>query len=502
MVVDASDIRGLLERAGKSATTFYRYVKQGKIQRTEEGYLKSDVDAFLRGEMGKGRKRKPSSTRQATIDLLGQSDLGYVYLFEFEQFAPDYDKTLPAELLWAWREKNKYTTWIARDPQNVKDIWAILVALPLPEETVNRLISKEISLKSLRPEDILAYIPGEHYTCYIALALSKPTKVDYFMQLIERLTSYWGKMADRGAIIDKVFVPVIEETLEETAVFRMVKECFFSPWYERGIWELRTKVFNPSPLVKRYQRRAYSETEMSEKMTTTTSVTPIKRVEGLQARFRKAASRADIVEIIRIGDAIFGARSGLLTDKHMIDLFSSWLHKNPEVFHVVEVDDRIVGFSSLLPLTEEKIQDIISERIRITDVTAEDIQAFRTDSPFSLFVHVLGTDPALSEQEKRTNGRRLLEGLISWFESLARREIEIAEIHARSATLDGIGLSLHLGFDEVAPPLGVTKKVFKLVVAASSKPFFRRYRNLLEAHRRGEYGIFEESSSEEQLNGR
>ena len=77
---------------------------------------------------------------------------------------------------------------------------------------------------------------------------------------------------------------------------------------------------------------------------------------------------------------------------------------------------------------------------------------------------------------------RLLQGLMDIFEELGRRNVNIQAIYARSNQTDGIQLSEHIGFGDLTPAPGVSKRVFHLNIHETENDFLKVYRHALESH--------------------
>ena len=65
-------------------------------------------------------------------------------------------------------------------------------------------------------------------------------------------------------------------------------------------------------------------------------------------------------------------------DDFYVNLWYSWSQKNPEMFYVLEKQNHIIGFISMLPLPREKIERILFEQDSPSSVTIEDIQIYKT----------------------------------------------------------------------------------------------------------------------------
>lgn len=64
-----------------------------------------------------------------------------------------------------------------------------------------------------------------------------------------------------------------------------------------------------------------------------------------------------------------------------INILQSWYDKNPDVFQVlVNEEDQIVGYFTMMPLRTEVIQKLLLEEIKESDIRPEDILSFHEKS--------------------------------------------------------------------------------------------------------------------------
>ncbi len=234
--IPSSEIVSIVKDAGYSLSTFYRYVKAGKVEKLgsqkSASYKRGDVEAFLRGELTlDGRKKRLprvhrlQSSQYASpdtlIDVVTKDDLAHVFLVETEQ--QGYDQALPPNIIWSWLEKNDHVYWLLSNPQNRKDIWATLGVLPLDEQLIFKLLKGELSPKDIKPNDILTYELGREYTCYVVSATSKGQ--DFLNQMMQHIFSYWH--VSSPIRISKLYASS-SRTTHEDSTLHLMKEFFFS----------------------------------------------------------------------------------------------------------------------------------------------------------------------------------------------------------------------------------------------------------------------------------
>jgi len=529
-----SEIAPLLEQYNKPKSSFYRLVKQGVIKKrihdNQEVYDGQSVYNFLEAKPDKngkvrsrGRKAdvkasslvkeeltEPAIVQQASVgetDWIQESDLPYVFALDYELYG--LDATVSPLITRFWWQKNPYACRILFNKDNRKDVWGALTIIPMEEETIFRILKGDLEEKDIVPDHILTYESGKVYDGYIASLAIQPEHKYYLRLLMQSILGYWCNQYP-DVQLRKLYAYALGG--EGSDGMRLIRKLFFSPIYERkGIefenaWELRLDRYNPSHPIEQFHdcvKHKQNHVEKEEiKNSMVTMVAPVEKETNKNeqklrhitnrfsqvasravatGRFREVKSNADFQAIVEIGDLIFGASN--VSDDTLRKLFHSWWNKNREIFHVLDVKGHIEGFASLLPLTKEKIDEIIHEQVRMSGIRPDDIQVFEPGKPVDLFVHVLGVRPSpdTKDASKRAFGGQLVEGIIDMFADLGRRGIEIRSVHARSDTHDGVGLSRHLGFNQVPAPSGVTKLIFLLDVQTSE--LLSEYRKLLSEYK-------------------
>ncbi len=155
-----------------------------------------------------------------------------------------------------------------------------------------------------------------------------------------------------------------------------------------------------------------------------------------------------------------------------------WIEKNPEVGYIVRSRGKVVGCAFVLPLTPEKIDAIFNDLnpASIASIEPEDIQSLTPNEPAYLYVVSVGVKPG-SELAKRIRGQVLIRGLLRLLYDLARRDITIKLIAARSETKDGIRLMKHMGFTEVESH--TQNRNFIIEVERSGIPEIVQYKKIL-----------------------
>ena len=176
-----------------------------------------------------------------------------------------------------------------------------------------------------------------------------------------------------------------------------------------------------------------------------------------------------MTEAARLVNAIFG------TYPH-VERRTGWMKSNPEVCYLLKADGKAVGIAYVLPLSLEKIHQIL-EQETTPPILPEEVQPYRPGVSTHVWIMSLGVTPGLSKTDKRLWGSRLISNLIKVIINLGERGIELETIQARSETPDGIRILKHIGFTEV--PSTTNNRNFIIEVEKSGIPYIKDYKEAL-----------------------
>jgi len=503
----------LFEAHGLSEATFFRWVKQGRIKKYPPPsgrlkgalYDKAQADALIQSSPIKNSRKRntthPSNTRRsktrptkkvehmeaAETDWIQESDLPYVFVLDAELYGLE-NTVSPLITKWWW-EKNPYACRILFDKNNRKDIWGALTILPMEEEIIYKLLRDELKEQDITPDMIQSYDLGETFAGYIASVAIRPERMMHIFSLLGSVMDYWYEQYP-GIQIKKLYAFALGGAEEENDGIRLIRKLYFAPRYDlsQNAWELNLALYNPSPLIRHFQQRLREKGTENEgtRMSIAMSVhdlTKKARAFTPSAKFKRIRTRKDIVGCLEVADEIFGPIPNMPTEK-VIDLWYSWHQKNPDIFHLLELRGRVIGFVSIIPLVREKIDRILREEESPKDISPDEVQEYRPEAPVDAYVHVMGVRPEFKGKQKSAYGMRLFQGLQDVFEDFGRRGIVFRTLITRSRLDDGIHISRHVGFQEVNPPLGIDKRHFLLNVQASDDPFLGQYKQALEEYHR------------------
>ena len=498
---------------GLASSRLYRRVKEGVITKylptgRQRGaiYSKADVDRVCALE---GKKQGPafiegnvvsvvtSSTVSPVEDVLvrplAEGDIGAVYHLQFEQVG--FDNAIQPMSMRKWVQDGLPIFWVAQDPQNSSSIWAAIGVVPLDEELIIGFLRGEFMLQEIAMTDVRSYQRGRSYACYV-VAAADPAHPDALIRLMEYLLSYWCDQYP-DVMVRSLYASVpMPIGIEETPLLRMLH--MFSFWRLRdistnmGVWTLPLDEYNPTPTIKQYQKCIEEKKNMLvlEKRSLITDGNSDSAFSA-PLQYRVVKTREDVAALVQIGAEIFvppGVQPSI-SNEYQVDVWYSWFMKNPEIFHVVTVDEDIVGYISLIPLRQDKI-DAVMRGAHPTTITPDDVLMFESNKPLNVYAHLWGTTTRLTEQQKNLAGAKMIRGMRRMFvDDFARRGIDIRFIYTRSNKEDGIGIAEHLGMKDIEVP-GVTdaldlhdrKRVFCVDTATSTNSFLAAYRQALEGY--------------------
>jgi hypothetical protein len=186
------------------------------------------------------------------------------------------------------------------------------------------------------------------------------------------------------------------------------------------------------------------------------------------------ATPEDMPEAIGLADAVFGSFNTIPLETRV-----TWLRKNPDIDYLLKQEGLVVGYLSLVPLSPDSIEDLLTQRRFAKDLTPDDILPYEPGVPIDLYGMAIGVRPGVSLSQKHEWGMALILGARSVLLDLARRGIVIRSIRAHSSKPDGIRLMRHIGFTEtVATVPGLHD--FLVDVERSGIPFLVEYKEELE----------------------
>ncbi len=130
-----------------------------------------------------------------------------------------------------------------------KDVWGYITMIPMKEETIFKLLRREMHERDIRTQHILTYEENGAYTAYVNAVVIKPEHQASLRTLINSLLNYWCNQYPR------VRITKIYAYADSDEGWNLIKHLFFAPRYDIGekAFELDPLQMNPSKLIKGYQ---------------------------------------------------------------------------------------------------------------------------------------------------------------------------------------------------------------------------------------------------------
>ncbi len=202
-------------------------------------------------------------------------------------------------------------------------------------------------------------------------------------------------------------------------------------------------------------------------------------------QFRQAAP-TDLDAIVDIDERTFNAPEAKPEPRQVYlqeckETYSRWMQKNPQTFFVLtNAANKVVGFSSLLPLKKSTLDDLVNDRVKWSDIPNEDIELFEPENPLHVYIIALCIDPSYKGALKEEYGARIISRLFNLFASLAKQGVEIETITARNDFNhpDGKRLMQKLGMPQLRSPVP-HMHLFAIRVAEAGNPLLAKYYNTL-----------------------
>lgn len=196
-----------------------------------------------------------------------------------------------------------------------------------------------------------------------------------------------------------------------------------------------------------------------------------------KTNFRKA-TRQDIAKCIEIAIGLDPNAQQDIDISSLVESRTQWLDKNPNIYYVLERDGDIVGYTNIIPLEPEKIQERLNSDGSAINVMPEEINEFKPGKPLHIYVAAMYTIPDITKTERRLYGVRLIGGLITTIAEMIENGISIDTLYAKSDTVDGIRALKHMGFTEI-PSLSTKFRNYMLRMNGDGKRLLEKYKHAI-----------------------
>ena len=257
----------LYAEVGLTENTFYRNAREGKIRKhlpkgkqRDALYNAEDIRKIVEFYRKKRRGRveviRTKKDAQATTDWVQTSDLPYLLALDFEVFGEE--EAVYLSITHTWWKKNPYMCRVLYNANDRKEVWGYVTMIPMYEETIFKLLRREMHERDIRTDHILTYEENQTYTVYVNAVVVKPEHQASLRTLINSLLNYWCEQ------YPKIKIAKIFAYAESDEGWSLIKHLFFAPRYDIGAkaFELDPLQVNPSKLIKAFQD-CLKEREMS-----------------------------------------------------------------------------------------------------------------------------------------------------------------------------------------------------------------------------------------------
>jgi hypothetical protein len=145
---------------------------------------------------------------------------------------------------------------------------------------------------------------------------------------------------------------------------------------------------------------------------------------------------------VKIGRTLYGDND-IVPYKRLME----WREINDEMYMSLKVKSKVVGYSSLMPLEENIILDLINDKIRERDIPDEAIKQW-TDRQLSIYVASVTVEPSGNETIDTERAGTIIKNTIKWGLAMDR-QFNIKNWYSIGATEKGQNLLEELGFTEI-----------------------------------------------------
>lgn len=154
------------------------------------------------------------------------------------------------------------------------------------------------------------------------------------------------------------------------------------------------------------------------------------------------ATNADIWEAVENVRRLYGEE-----DDIPYKTILEWRFINDEMTMSIKAQGKFVGCSTIMPIDEGIIKQLLRDEIRERDITAKDIRRW-TEPNLSVYVASVSVVASGDEKKDAYRGRFLLEHTIQWSIALYH-QYDIKKFYALGITPEGQNILERMGFREI-----------------------------------------------------
>lgn len=137
-----------------------------------------------------------------------------------------------------------------------------------------------------------------------------------------------------------------------------------------------------------------------------------------------------------------------------------WREINDEIFMSIKENGKVIAYSSLMPMDEQILQELVKDKIRERDIPLSAIKQW-TDPQISIYVASVTVKPVDDAEKATERGFEIIRNTIKWALAL-NRQSDIKNWYGIGATKEGQNLFERLGFVETVSLYGGERKGYYL----------------------------------------
>jgi len=183
------------------------------------------------------------------------------------------------------------------------------------------------------------------------------------------------------------------------------------------------------------------------------------------------ATVEDMPEIATLLETFYNA-------KISVEKRGAWIQRNPQAVYILRHEGKLVGCTFLMPLSEEKITQILTSQIK-PPTKPDEISLYEPGKQYTLYSRATVVLQSVSKKQRRHWAARLITGLINTVIELGRNGIIIDKIYAQGDTKAGERALRSLGFMQIELYAPTARRNFVLDMAKSGSLYAAKYRAAL-----------------------
>jgi hypothetical protein len=200
-----------------------------------------------------------------------------------------------------------------------------------------------------------------------------------------------------------------------------------------------------------------------------------KSISNLKPSIFSRATPADMPDIAPLLISFY-------TQRISIEKRAAWIERNPDIAYMLKSEGKVVGCAFIMPLSEEKIFQILSSQVKPPTRPAE-IALYEPGKHVHLYVRAVGVLQSVSKAQRKHWAARLIKGLARAVIQLGSKGIFIDKIYAQGDTKAGEHALRMLGFSQIEINASTSRKNYMLDVQKSGSVWAMKYKHTLNTWR-------------------